>query len=162
MPPPPPNRFIAWYLLVKDEWWPSQRQRLGDWFAAVREEPVLIWQTPQIRYTVYGLGALAGVMVLVWGTSLLEPVVPQGVQPRTRTANFHVVCSNPDCSHQFVIIRKFRFDDFPVACPQCEQETGRRAVRCGSPTCRRRYVAPIESDGRLHCSACGADLGEAP
>ncbi|MHC4092136.1 MAG: hypothetical protein ACYSVY_18005 [Planctomycetota bacterium] len=162
MPPPERNRLITWYLLLKDEWLPAQRQRLADWSQAVREEPRLVWQTPQIRYTVYGLGGLAALWALLWALSLLQPAPPKGARPRANTANIHVVCSNPECKHHFVILRKFGFDNFPVACPRCEQEKGRRAMRCFSSTCDRKLVAPVESDSRLHCSECGADLGAAP
>ena len=162
MPPQQQNRLVAWYLLVKDEWLPGQWQRLVAWSAAARREPYLIWQTPQIRYAVYGLGALAGVWLLVWMATLLEPAPSQGVRSRAQTANFHVVCSNPQCKHHFVIVRKFGFKRFPVTCTRCDQKSCQRARRCFSPTCNRRFVIPITSEARLRCSECGADLGEAP
>ncbi|MCP4249103.1 MAG: hypothetical protein GY778_18830 [bacterium] len=161
MPPPRQSRLIAWYLLLKDEWIPAQWRGLSAWGQAAREEPRLIWETPQVRYAVYGIGVLIGVGVLVWLASALGP--PQkDVQPRAKTADFHVICLDDDCGHHFLINRKFGFDRFPVTCPRCEGQTGHRAQRCHSRACAGRYVAPIESDGEFICASCGADLGRAP
>ena len=162
MPPPQRNRFINWDLLLKDEWLPGQGRRMVDWSQAVREEPRLIWQTPQVRYMVYGLGILVGVWALMSVVSALEPAPPKGAQSRARTADIHVVCTNPECRHHFLIKREFGFDRFPVVCPRCKQKSGQRAVRCFSKGCGGKYVVPVESGGRLYCSQCGTDLGEAP
>lgn len=162
MPPPQRSRLVEWVMLLKDEWLPSQRARLVAWYEAVRAEPVLIWQTPTIRYGVYGLGGLLAVWLLVWALSLLEPPAPAEVRARARTANFHVVCTNPDCGNHFMIAREFGFKKFPVECPQCHQRTGQRAMRCNSRACRGRFVAIIEIDGELRCRECGAVLGPAP
>lgn len=161
MPLPSRSRVSEWFVLLKDEWLPSQWARLVAWGGAVREEPYLIWQTPTIRYGVYALGCLLGVWVLVWAASLLEPAPVKDARPRAQTANFHVVCTNPECGHHFMIAREFGFKKFPVECPKCQQRTGQRATRCNSAACRGRFVATIEIDGELRCSQCGAVLGPA-
>jgi len=161
MPAQRPNRLIAWYLLVKDEWLPSRWTRFAEWRQAVREEPRLIWETANVRYAVYGLaGAVALVVVLTTLDSLVP--TPPGARAPARTADFHVVCSRAECRRHFVIHEKFGYSRFPVVCPQCGKETGQRALRCRSAACGGRYVAPIESDSRLHCPLCGADLGPVP
>ena len=162
MPQTQRNRLIEWFALLKEEWLPSQRARMADWCEACREEPILIWRTPTIRYGVYGLGGLAGVWFLAWGMSLLEPAPVKDARPRADTANYHVVCGNPDCGHHFMITRKFGFNKFPVECVRCNQSSGRRATRCNSPACRGQYVAMLESDGEIRCGECGAVLGQAP
>lgn len=161
MPPPPQSRLIAWYLLLKDEWVPAQWRNLSAWGQAAREEPRLIWETPQVRYVAYGVGAIVGVGVLVWLTGTLD-TTPKSAQPRAKTADFHVICLEGDCGYHFLVNRKFGFDRFPVACPHCQERTGHRAQRCHSPACAGKYVAPIESEGELTCASCGADLGPAP
>jgi hypothetical protein len=162
MPPRQRNRLITWYLLLRDEWLPTQWEGLKTWCSAVRAEPILAWQTPKVRYAAFGLAVFLGIWVLLWALSLLAPAGAEEMQSRAKTANFHVVCSNPECKRHFLIKRKFGFDDFPVQCPYCKRETGKHAVRCTSATCRGRYVIPIEVDDELRCSECGAILGPAP
>jgi hypothetical protein len=86
---------------------------------------------------------------------LMAPAVPEGAQPEAKTADFHVVCTNPDCGHHFLIHEKFGFHRFPVVCPACGQKTGAEARRCFSETCRGRWVAPREVNGKLQCPVCG-------
>ncbi len=162
MPVPQRNRLVEWFVLVKDEWLPVQRARLGVWHEAVREEPYLIWQTPAIRYSVYGLGSLLAIWALAWVVSLLEPAPMKDARPRAKTASFDAVCTEANCGHHFIINRKFGFRKFPVECPECRQRTGQRATRCHSSACRGGFVAPIEADGELRCRECGTVLGPAP
>lgn len=156
------NRLVTWYLLVKDEWLPTQRRRLEEWWSAVRAEPRLAWETPQVRYGVFGLGIVAAVLVVASLFNALTLPPPAAARPEATTANFHVVCSNPTCGHHFLIVGKFGFDDFPVNCPRCNQKTGQRALRCKSSVCQGRYVPTVEKDGQLHCRICDAPLGPAP
>lgn len=162
MPAPERNRLNTWYVLIKEEWLPAQVTRVKAWISAAREEPALVWQTPQVRYAVMGVGALVAVWILIFLFSLLEPPGAKNAQPRAKTATFHVVCGNRDCGHHFLIERKFGFDDFPVECPKCGQETARHAMRCHSEDCGGRYVIAQEEDGQLRCAECGASLGPAP
>ena len=161
MSAPRDNRLITWYLLLKDEWLPAQWTRLKDWFSAVRAEPHLFWQTPQVRYGGIAVGVLVAVWFLAGLARMLEPANAREMQPQATTATFHVLCTNPDCKHHFLVERKFGFDDFPVQCPRCKQKTGQHAVRCVSTLCGGKYVAPIEMDGELRCPECGAVLGSA-
>ncbi len=162
MPVPQRSRLVEWFVLVKDEWLPSQRARLVAWGEAVREEPYLICQTPAIRYGVYGLGSLLAVWVLVWTVSLLEPAPVKNARPRATTAAYDVVCTDPTCGHHFMINRKFGFKKFPVECSKCRQRTGQRARRCSSPACSGGFVAPTEVEDQLRCPECDAVLGPAP
>lgn len=141
------------------EWWQAAcsqgrdlRQRFVDWLDVVRAEPALIWQTPTVRYVVYGFVGLFVVMVATW---LFTPAPPEGAKPEARTADFHVVCGNVRCEHHFVIRREFGFRKFPVPCPQCDQKTGMEARLCNSKTCRARWVVPERIDGGWRCPACG-------
>jgi hypothetical protein len=156
------SRLTEWLVLLREEWLPAQWAGLVNWFQAVREEPYLAWETPQVRYGFYGLVGVLGLSVLIWALSLLEPPTPREYRTRAETANYPCVCANTDCGHRFMITRKFGFDDYPVACPRCGQQTGQRAVRCHSPSCKGRYVAVVEIDGELRCTECGAVLGPAP
>ncbi len=149
-----PSRLVEWLLLVRKQV-DVTRQRLEDWLAAVREEPVLIWETLAVRYAVYGL---VGV-VLMWGVTripgMLTPPPPADARPAAVTADFHVVCSGAQCGHHFVIHRSFGFHKFPVECSRCKGKTGVQARDCHSPTCRGRWVAPQKINGASHCSVCG-------
>ncbi len=138
MPVDKESRLALWIGAVR-EWAPTVRPRLVEWWEVIRENPVLIWQTPAVRYSVYGLGLIVAVLVLQWGASLLLPPQMVGSEP-ARTAQFHVLCSNPSCGHHFVIERKFKFKDFPVQCPKCHQQTGHRAVRVNTGPDRGKWV----------------------
>ena len=138
------------------EWLPTVRVRFNEWFYACREEPILIWHTPVIRYGTYVLAAAVGAWVISFVVSLASPGGPDPV-PRANTADFHVICA--DCGHHFVINRKFSFDDFPVKCAKCGHEAGRQAMQCFSKTCKGAWVAVDERAGDLVCSKCGAVLG---
>lgn len=162
MPAPQRSRIVEWFALVKDEWLPAQRANLTAWGEAVREEPQLIWQTPAIRYGVYGTASLLAVLILVWTVNLLEPAPVKGARPRAKTAAYDVVCSEPSCGHHFMIDRKFGFKRFPVECSKCRQRTGQRARRCNSPACSGGFVVPIEVDDQLRCPECDGVLGPAP
>ncbi len=149
-----PNRLVEWLLLLRRQW-PVAKRRFQEWLDAVREEPVLIWETPAVRFASYGLGGLILALVAVKLTGMIVPPPPVTARPAATTADYHVVCVNPDCGHHFVIHRKFGFRGFPVACPNCEKATGLQARRCYSQTCQGRWIAPIEDQGSLHCPICG-------
>ena len=152
-----PSRLAEWLMLVRKQM-PVVREHFAAWVEAVREEPRLAWETSAVRYAVY---ALAGV-VLVWlATSMtgwLAPPPPPSARPTATTADFHVVCSDPNCGYHFVIHRKFGFRDFPVECPQCKRGTGVSARRCNSPSCNGRWAAPSQAEKGLQCPHCGAKL----
>jgi len=153
MPQEDRKRLVEWYELVRGQV-PVLRRRFEDWLAAVRKEPALIWETGAVRYTVYGVGLI----VLLWSVSLaadmLTPAPPAGARSAATTADFHVVCSDFQCGHHFVIHRKFGFGKFPVVCSRCQQKTGMQARRCSSTICQGRWVAPVNREGRLCCPWC--------
>ncbi|MGB2984289.1 MAG: hypothetical protein WBE26_00260 [Phycisphaerae bacterium] len=153
-----PNRLTEWLLLTRKQV-PVVRQHFENWLAAVREEPALVWQTPAVRYATYGAGGLMLVWIATWVAGGLAPPLPEDARPATR-ADFHVVCTNPECGYHFVIHRKLGFHGFPVKCPRCQQKTGTQARRCNSPTCRGRWVAPEKIEGELHCPVCGGRFWE--
>ncbi len=150
----PPNRLMEWWQLARAQA-PIVRRRFEDWLAAVREEPVLAWETPGVRYSVYGFGGL----IIVWAASFVldtfAPAPPQDARPVATRADFHVVCRDPACAHHFVVYRRFGFRKFPVQCPKCSEMTGMRARPCTSSTCRGKWVAPVSADGMLLCPVCG-------
>ncbi len=152
-----PNPWSEWFLLLKQQA-ATARQRLLDWWAAVGEEPHLIWQTVAVRYTVYGVGGLVLVWVLLKIPGMIAPPARVTARPVATTADFHVVCSNPECERHFVIHRDFGFRKFPVRCSQCAQVTGQRARKCSSPHCRGRWVAPLEQDNGMRCPRCGVAM----
>jgi hypothetical protein len=149
---------LGLYVDAVKEWLPTVRIRFGEWLDACREEPSLIWQTPAIRVMTYGVGAVLVYVIVSWLIGLMAPGGPDPV-PLAKTADFRVMCATPSCGHQFVIERKFNFDDFPVKCAKCGQMTGERAMRCNSETCAGRWVAPRVVDGQYKCPQCSATLG---
>lgn len=147
---------LGLYIDAFKAWLPTVRIRLAAWAEACREEPVLIWHTPAIRYSTYAVGALIGLWVV---TSFVGMWAPKNVIPPARTADFHIVCTNTACRHHFVINRKFGFDDFPVTCPKCKKETGERAVRCaGGPRDGEWVAATLDANDQL----IGADCSVPP
>jgi hypothetical protein len=149
-----PNRFVEWYLLAKAHW-PVLHERFREWCAAVREEPILIWETPAVRYTAYGLAGMIGLVITLKVGGALVPPPPVGAKATATTADYHVVCSDANCGHHFVIHRKFGFRGFPVECTKCGKPTGQRAVRCNSKTCQGRWIAPLQTDAGRQCPLCG-------
>ncbi len=149
-----PNRLAEWLLVLREQV-PVVRQRFENWLAAVREEPVLIWETTAVRYSAYATGGLLLVWLTIGLAGMLAPPPPANAKPTATTADFHVICADARCGHHFVINRKFGFRRFPVNCPTCGRKTGARARRCSSQSCRGRWVAPHQSDAALSCPVCG-------
>ncbi|MCP4589189.1 MAG: hypothetical protein GY842_00455 [bacterium] len=149
---------LAQWIDALREGWPGIRARFDEWVGAVREEPILIWQTTAVRYTVYGVVALIAFWAVTWG---VDQLAPPDAAPPAETADFHVLCTARSCGHHFIINEEFSFDDFPVRCPKCKGETGGRALRCAAPGCTR-WVVPKVQEGEYHCPQCGGYLGEEP
>lgn len=140
---------------------PGVKMYVGAWLEACRNEPRLIWHTPAIRIIVYIIAGILLVKSIGWGFTLLAPGGAEPA-PRAETADFHVICTNPDCGKHFVTNRDFDFNDFPVKCPFCQKESGANARSCNSTTCKGRWVSPVADGERLTCPVCGGDLGPAP
>lgn len=152
-----PNRMVEWLLLVRQQV-PEVRRRLQEWVDACREQPQLIWATPAVRYLTYGVGAVIATEIVVILVGWFSIPLPASARPAATTADFHVVCINPDCGAHFLVNRKFGYHGFPVTCPTCHQVTGMQARQCNSPTCGGRWVAPERREGRLQCPRCGGLL----
>jgi len=153
-----PNRLVQWYNLAREHT-PAVREQLAGWWEAVREEPRLAWETTAVRCVVYGVGGLLTVWVATTLVRSMTPPPPASARAAATTADFHVVCTQTECGHHFVIHREFGFDAFPIACPACKRETGAAARKCNSATCAGRWVAPTDSPSGRRCPHCGADLG---
>ncbi len=136
-----PNRLREWYLAFREHA-PTLRQGFGDWLEAVRAEPVLLWQTPAVRYAVYSVVVVVLALSLRWGVSAMTPPPPTGAREVATSADFHVICAHPDCGKHFVIRRAFGFNGFPVSCPHCGQSEGLRAVSCTADDCTQRWMLP--------------------
>jgi len=161
MPAPEKNRWVEFWAIAKERK-EVAKVNVAEWWTACKEEPSLIWQTPSVRYLTYLLAAILLALFLRGFIDFIQPVPRGQITPRATTAYFDVICSNPACGRHFVIERKFRFDDFPVACPHCQQQTGLRAIRCTSEQCRGRLVKTIEVDGQLKCLTCGQPIAPPP
>ena len=157
MPVQKESKLSQWIAALR-EGWPAVRAGFSEWKDAVRAEPVLLWATPAIRYTVYGAGALIAISLLMWVARVIQP---PDVAPPAETGYFHVLCTSPGCGHHFLINEEFDFDDFPVVCPKCNKRTGQQATRCASSTCRGRWVVPRARDNQYYCPYCGGYLGDA-
>ncbi len=152
------NRLSEWLLIFRTQA-PILRQQLEAWVAAVRAEPWLFWDTTAVRYITYGVGGLILFVAVSSIPSIVGPPPPPGAHSAATQADFHVVCSDPECAAHFVVHRKFGFHDFPVLCPKCGKRTGQRALRCNSKTCQGQWVAPQPSGDTLKCPVCGKVLG---
>ncbi len=147
------SKFAKVMVAVR-EWLPTVKPLLAERYAPVRETPGLVWRLPEVRYTALALGVLFVVSILQFAGSCLSFAPEEAFQPRATTGDFHVLCTNEQCKKHFVINRKFKFDDFPVACPTCKQETGQRALRCRSKTCRGQLVPTEIRAGDYVCQKC--------
>jgi len=152
-----PNRWVEWLLLIRERA-PEIRTRFNEWFYSCREEPRLIWQTPPVRYAVFGLSGLIVIWIVVGLVETFAPAPPAAAQPEATTAVYHVLCTSPDCGEHFAIERHFGFRDFPVECPKCGRKTGERAFKCNSQTCQGRWVIPVMVDDQPTCPICGRPL----
>ncbi len=152
-----PNRLVEWVMLIRKNV-PILREQARDWALEVRDEPRLLWEAAAIRYVAYGVVAV----FLVWGVTfavgMLTPPPPAGARAQATTADYHVICSDPSCGYHFVIQREFGFHGFPIQCPMCKKQAGASARRCNSSSCGGRWVAPVESNGKMKCPACAAVL----
>lgn len=158
MPAPERNQWLEAWEATRERA-DAAREQIRQWWEDVRQEPSLFWQTVAIRYIAYALVGLAGVATLRTVVGALQPPDAGVFQPRATTANFDVICYNPDCGKHFVIKRKFRFHKFPVTCPFCKQKTGQHALRCSSDTCRGKLVITVEEEDTIYCTECDAVLG---
>ncbi len=158
MPAPNRNQWVEMWAAAKERR-ESATEELRQWYDAAKAEPTLIWQTPLVRYAVYGLGAFVVIMVVRTGIVMLQPADSARFQPRATTAHFDVICSNESCGRHFKIERRFKFREFPVDCPYCKMPNGELALRCGSDTCRGRLVITVEEKKAIYCAHCDAVLG---
>ncbi len=142
-------------VIVFREWLPTVKPFLQERYAFVRATPGVFWRLPEIKYTALALGVLIVVLVLRFSVGFFSPLPDGQVKPRATTGDFHVICTNQQCRQHFAIDRKFKFDDFPVECPTCKQETGQRALRCYSTTCRGQLVPTEIRRGDYACLKCG-------
>ncbi len=148
-----PKRLANLVVTLRDGL-PELRRRTGHAIAAFRENPRDAWASPAVRYTMYLLLALLGLGGASYLSSWIVPVNPEA-RERADTADFHVLCTQPDCLHHFVIHKEFGFRRFPVECPKCHKLTGERAILCNSPTCRGAWVVPVETERGRRCPGCG-------
>lgn len=121
---------------------PTLRRGIVDWWEAVVAEPALLWETPAVRYGVYGGGGLLAVWLVSLAATMLTPPAPEGAKAEATSADFHVICSNPECHKHFVVHREFGFRGFPVECPRCKERKGLRAVPCTGDHCTQRWILP--------------------
>ena len=141
-------------MVTLREWLPTVRPFLAERYAFARETPGLVWRLPEVRWSIIVLGVLLVVTLLRFSFGLFSLVPAGEIQRRATTGDFQVVCTNEQCKKHFVINRKFKFDDFPVECPTCKQETGQRALRCRSKTCRGQLVPTEIRGGDYVCRQC--------
>lgn len=147
-----PSSFSEWLSIMRQNA-PHARERLVQWVRQVRAEPQLLWTTPSARYATYAILIVIG----LFAASRLSAAIFVGGESGgpAKTADFHVLCNNPECGYHWVIKKEFGFDDFPVTCPKCKKESGLRAIKCNSKTCHGRWVIVGEDEKGRFCSRCG-------
>ena len=141
---------------------PVARDQLKEWIGEVRKEPRLLWETPAIRYAIYGIAGVIVFWLVVLLVGFLTPAPPAGARDAAATADYHVVCADPACGYNFVIKRKFGFDDFPVMCDFCKTRQGMSGRMCFSALCQGRWVAPIKVDDKQKCPMCHTFFPDRP
>lgn len=136
-----PSKLSEWGDAIRAHA-PEVRRAAGVWVERVREEPLLLWEPPAVRYAVYVLGAIVAIWLINFAMHAIAPPLPVAAGPEATTADFHVICSNAACGRHFVIHKNFGFKGFPVECPFCKQKTGLRAVPCTADKCTQQWVLP--------------------
>ena len=91
-----PNRLAEWLLVIR-EYVPTLRRGLADWWEAVTAEPVLLWETPAVRYGGYGGGGLLAVGLVSLTLTIYTPPEPEGARAEATSGDFRVTCFNPEC-----------------------------------------------------------------
>ncbi len=157
MPQEKPNPFSEWLLLLREQA-PIWRERFENWLDECKEEPRLFWETPAFRYTTYSIGGIGLLWIVFSAANIIAPPLPVSARPRATTADFHVVCENADCAKHYVVHRELGFNAFPVQCPRCKEETGKKAKQCFSPSCDGCWVPPEQIGGMQKCPNCGDAL----
>jgi hypothetical protein len=135
----------------------SLPDRWREFREAFQEDPAAIWHSPLTRIAGW---ILLGIVILVIGWLLIGMISPPDTgggafTTATPTATLYVACSNPNCAHDYTTRQKMDFDDWPLICPECGQESVYRATRCD--VCRQWYsTAPGAPDACPHCAARAA------
>jgi hypothetical protein len=139
-----PHRFRERIESLPDDWRTFREQ--------LQANPAAIWESPVVRF-----GGLAILLILAgWAlTWLVGGLTPGGSAARdeaTPWATVYVACTNPECQAAYQTTCPMEFDDWPMTCEKCGQETVYRATRCGQ--CRKWYAeAPGTATGCPHCAA---------
>lgn len=149
-----PNRTTEWIIALRKQL-PALAGQFNDWVREVRKEPRLFWETSAVRYVTYLLSGTILILGARCGVNMVAAPPPEAAVPQARTADYHVLCSRPECGHHFVVHRKFGFSRFPVECPKCRNGSGEEALRCYSSTCKGRWTYRTTIDRRTVCAKCG-------
>lgn len=149
-----PNR-LAELLALARQGLPTLREQARMALARLRAEPGRVWEVAAVRYAVYGLVGLIATWILAFVVGLISPPPPPGARDPARSADFRIVCGDPQCGYNYVLRREFGYEGFPAACHRCKKVTGVPGRRCFSPRCEGRWIAPVESETQSTCPVCG-------
>jgi len=149
------DRAVDWLEKARDfvAAVPSRWTELKD---SVRRDPKLLLQSPAARGLLFGLAVAVCVLVFVGVVEQIAPEPPAGVWEASANGSFQVICSDSECGHRWTMVQQLDFDDWPVDCPNCEQTTGQRLLRCPGDACGRWVAAHVDLDGRRTCPHCQA------
>ena len=127
--------------------------RLRDVREGFRNDPAAILSSPLVRLALILLFVVLAIFAVTWLVRGLTPTAGPGhFEEATPWATVYVACTNPDCLAHYTTQVAMDFDEWPLTCEKCGQETVYRAKRC--PVCREWYAQrPGQSDECPHCAA---------
>jgi hypothetical protein len=128
-------------------------QLFREWREGFREDPAAFWHGPIPRiigWTVFGALAIAAAF---WVTRLVTPGGSAVFgEAATSSATVYVACTNPACRAAYSVRVPMDFDDWPMRCEECGQDTVYRARRCTKCRPPRWYATPPGSPDQ--CPFC--------
>ncbi len=125
--------------------------RLRDLREGFRKDPSVFLSSRLVRLGLVLLLAVLAIFVVNWFIGGLTPSTGAGrFEEPTPWATLYVACTNPDCLAHSNMQVTMDFDQWPLTCEKCEQQTVYRATRCA--VCRDWYAQQAgQADECPHC-----------
>lgn len=141
------------------------RDRLGalpDDLRHLREgfqsDPTILWSSPLARLVFLIIGGIVAGSLLVGLVRMMTPPASPTFGEATPYATLYVACTNRDCRAHYSTQTAMDFDDWPLTCEQCGQETVYRARQCSE--CRRWFATSPDQPNA--CPFCAAKKATPP
>lgn len=112
------------------EQWLELGSAAQTWAADWRADPWQFLTNPLTRLLGWIVGGVLLLAVLGWGVGTLGQIEDGESRQATPTGTIRVACVAADCDYRAVTQVPIAFDDWPMQCPACQQESVFRARKC--------------------------------